>query len=62
MKKKKTPKLDPRDIMCLCPKCREQYRLRGFRVISVEGGYSDTCDWCNYRRGYDYYVVGLLSR
>lgn len=59
---KKNLALNERDIMCLCPKCRDQYRFRGFRVVPKQNGYSDVCDWCNFRRGYDYYVVGLLSR
>ena len=58
----KTPVLNERDVMCLCPVCRDQYRHRGFRVVPKRNGYSDICDWCNFRRGYDYYVVGLLSR
>ncbi len=60
-KKPKKPRYDPRDIMCLCPVCRDSYRHRGFRVINV-GGPKDICDLCNYRTGVDYAVVGLLSR
>lgn len=60
-KKKKKPAYSPRDIMCLCPVCRDAYRHRGFRVLNV-GGPKDICDYCNYRTGVDYAVVGLLSR
>ena len=63
-KKKKTrkaPKYDPRDIMCLCPICRDSYRHRGYKVISA-GGTKDICDLCNYHTGFDYAVVGLLTR
>ena len=60
-KKRKKPVINQRDIMCLCPVCRNSYRHRGFRVISV-GGNSDVCDLCNHRRGFDYAVVGLMSR
>jgi mRNA-degrading endonuclease toxin of MazEF toxin-antitoxin module len=59
--KKKKPAYSPRDIMCLCPVCRDAYRHRGFRVLTV-GGPKDLCDYCNYRTGVDYAVVGLLSR
>ncbi len=55
-----TPTYNERDIICLCPVCRDAYRHRGCKVISVEGN-SDTCDICNYRLGHDYAVVGLLS-
>lgn len=60
-KRQKKPTYDSRDIMCLCPVCRDSYRHRGFRVINV-GGPKDRCDLCNYRTGVDYAVVGLLSR
>lgn len=60
-KKKKKFVIDPRDIMCLCPVCRNSYRHRGFRVLNA-GGTKDICDLCNYRTGVDYAVVGLLSR
>ena len=60
-RKKKKPAYDPRDIMCLCAVCRDAYRHRGFRVLTV-GGPKDLCDYCNYRTGVDYAVVGLLSR
>ena len=50
---------DERDVMCLCPNCRDVYRRRGFRVVKA-GDVSDTCDIC-LRLGRDYYVVGLLS-
>lgn len=60
-RKKKKPAYNPRDIICLCPVCRNSYRHRGFRVINV-GGPKDICDLCNYRTGVDYAVVGLLSR
>lgn len=60
-KKRKKPAYDPRDIMCLCPVCRNAYLHRGFRVLNV-GGSKDICDYCNYRTGVDYAVVGLLSR
>ena len=56
-----TPKYDERDVMCLCPICRDTYRHRGFKVIALESC-SDVCDICNYRRGFDYAVVGILSR
>lgn len=55
------PRFSQRDIMCLCPVCRDSYRHRGFRVISA-GGTRDICDLCNYRSGFDYAVVGLLSK
>ncbi len=60
-RKKKKPAYSPRDIMCLCPVCRDVYRHRGFRVLNV-GGTKDVCDYCNYRTGVDYAVVGLLTR
>ncbi len=50
-----------RDIMCLCPVCRDFYRHRGFRLVNVHGT-KDTCSLCNYRQGFDYAVVGLLTR
>ena len=52
---------DERDVMCLCSVCRNVYRNRGFSVIRI-GGDSGQCDLCNYRPGFDYAVVGLLSR
>ena len=60
-KRKKKPVFNQRDIMCLCPVCRNSYLHRGFRVINA-GGTRDICDLCNYRTGTDYAVVGLLSR
>lgn len=60
-KRPKKPAYNPRDIMCLCPVCRDAYRHRGYRVMNV-GGPKDICDYCNYRSGVDYAVVGLLSR
>ena len=60
-KRHKKPAYNPRDIMCLCPVCKDSYRHRGFRVISA-GGTKDICDLCNYRTGFDYAVVGLLTR
>lgn len=57
----KKPSYDPRDVMCLCLVCRDAYRHRGFRVLNV-GGPKNICDYCNYRTGVDYAVVGLLSR
>ena len=59
--KKKKPKYNPRDIMCLCPVCRDMYRHRGFRVYRIDGP-KDTCDLCNYHSGFDYAVVGILTR
>lgn len=60
-KKKKRFVYDERDVMCLCPVCRNTYRHRGFRLISVPG-IKETCDLCNHRQGFDYAVVGILSR
>lgn len=60
-KKKRKPSFSQRDVMCLCPRCRDSYRHRGFRVIRA-GGTRDICDLCNYRTGSDYAVVGLLTR
>ncbi|MBR5180818.1 MAG: type II toxin-antitoxin system PemK/MazF family toxin [Clostridiales bacterium] len=60
-KKKKRFAYDERDVMCLCPVCKNMYRHRGFRLISVPGT-KETCDLCNYRQGFDYAVVGLISR
>lgn len=60
-RKKKKPSFSQRDIMCLCPVCRDSYRHRGFRVIRA-GDTKDICDLCNYRTGFDYAVVGLLTR
>ena len=60
-RRKKKPAFNQRDVMCLCPVCKDSYRHRGFRVIRA-GGFKDTCDLCNYRTGFDYAVVGLLSR
>ena len=50
-----------RDVMCLCPVCRDSYRHRGFKVVNVHG-IKGLCDLCNYRQGFDYAVVGLLTR
>ena len=61
VERKKKPSFSQRDIMCLCPVCRDSYRHRGFRVIRA-GDTKDTCDFCNYRSGFDYAVVGLLTR
>ena len=60
-KKKRKPSFSQRDVMCLCPVCRDSYRHRGLRVIRA-GGTRDICDLCNYRTGSDYAVVGLLTR
>ena len=60
-KKEKRFIYDERDVMCLCPVCRNTYRHRGFRLISVPGT-KETCDLCNHRQGFDYAVVGILSR
>ena len=60
-KQARKPRFNQRDIMCLCPVCRDSYRHRGFRVLKA-GGNRDVCDLCNYRIGFDYAVVGLLSR
>ncbi len=60
-KLKKRIVYDQRDVMCLCPVCRDTYRHRGFRLVSIHGP-KDTCDLCNYRQGFDYAVVGLLSK
>lgn len=60
-KKKKKPVINQRDVMCLCPVCKQAYLHRGFRVVRA-GGNRDTCDLCNYRIGFDYAVVGLLTR
>ena len=51
---------DERDVMCLCPICCNAYRNRGFEIIAI-GGSSGTCDYCNYRVGFDYAVVGILT-
>ena len=51
---------DERDVMCLCPTCCDAYRNRGFEIIAI-GGSSGTCDYCNYRVGFDYAVVGILT-
>ena len=58
--KTNTPKYDERDIMCLCPACRDNYLVRGFKVIRLNG-FSDSCDIC-LRPGMDHVVVGILSR
>ena len=50
-----------RDIMCLCSVCRDAYRHRGFKVLKASKE-KDTCDLCNHRMGFDYAVVGLLTR
>jgi hypothetical protein len=50
-----------RDVMCLCPVCRDAYRHRGYRLVNVHGTKA-ICDLCNYRQGFDYAVVGLLTR
>lgn len=60
-KRKKRLFYDQRDVMCLCPVCRDTYRHRGFRLVRIHGP-KDTCDLCNYRQGFDYAVVGLLSK
>lgn len=60
-RKKKRLVYNRRDVMCLCPVCRNMYRHRGFKLINIHGS-KDTCDLCNYRQGFDYAVVGLLSR
>ncbi|MBR1905566.1 MAG: type II toxin-antitoxin system PemK/MazF family toxin [Clostridiales bacterium] len=60
-RKKKRFVYDQRDVMCLCPVCKNTYRHRGYRLISVPGT-KETCDLCNHRQGFDYAVVGLLSR
>lgn len=60
-RKKKTSFYSNRDVMCLCPVCRDSYRHRGFKVVNVRGT-KGMCDLCNYRQGFDYAVVGLLSR
>ncbi len=59
--RKKRPFFDQRDVMCLCQVCKSSYLHRGFRVVRA-GGYRDTCDLCNYRTGFDYAVIGLLTR
>lgn len=59
-KPRKIP-ISERDIVCLCPVCRDAYRHRGFKVIK-RGDEKDTCSLCNHRMGFDYAVVGLLSR
>ena len=60
-KKRKKLTYSNRDVMCLCPVCRDSYRHRGFKLINVHGN-KDICDLCNYRQGFDYAVVGLLTR
>ncbi len=51
-----------RDTMCLCSDHRNWYIEQGYRVKPA-GGNSGTCDKCNFeRRGYDYKVIGFLSR
>ena len=59
-KPRKIP-INERDIVCLCPVCRDSYRHRGFKVIRT-GNEKDTCSLCNHRMGFDYAVVGLLTR
>ena len=60
-KRKNRPVINTRDVMCLCPVCRNMYRHRGVKLIPVYGT-KDMCDLCNYRQGFDYAVVGLLTR
>lgn len=60
-RKKKNFSYSNRDVMCLCPVCRDSYRHRGFKVVNVHGT-KGMCDLCNYRQGFDYAVVGLLTR
>lgn len=60
-KRRNRPVINTRDVMCLCPVCRNMYRHRGVKLIPMYGT-KDTCDLCNYRQGFDYAVVGLLTR
>ncbi len=60
-KRKERLVYDERDVVCLCPACLNTYRNRGFETVRV-GDTSDICDLCNHRTGFDYAVIGLLSR
>ena len=60
-KRKMPPVYDERDIVCLCPVCLNTYRNLGYKVLKA-GGNSDTCSICGYRRGFDYAVIGILTR
>ena len=60
-KKRKKLVYSNRDVMCLCPVCRDAYRHRGYRLVNIHGTKA-VCDLCNYRQGFDYAVVGLLTR
>jgi len=51
-------------VMTLCSICKSQFEDAGFDVyqLSKPGAPKSTCDYCNYRQGFDYEVEEIREK
>lgn len=52
--------MDDKYLVCLCHKCRQQFRdAGGYRLkrVVIPQENKEVCTYCQSRYGYDYYLV-----